>query len=252
MALRVVYRCANKKIAAAGPVHTERRGGRMVHVLADEDRERALALKIVQAMNNIHAAGALINQGHLYEWRAVERIALEGVQEILFLELGIDPGPWTKDHQQWLDTFYQSEYDASGNHRLLPIHGLSARKIREFLDRHFGEDYKNTEEVRTGVAPSTYTNLLKMAQIRGSGFVHGRAESIMEYCYDPTTGGLTLTGLSDRAALGVSRREYWNSLGYLLSAVSLPLTRRYGPLAHAGLRHAVDDLLERGSPPSPE
>ena len=73
----------------------------MVHVLADEDRERALALKIVQAMNNIHAAGALINQGYLYEWRAVERIALEGVQEILFLELGIDPGPWTKDHQQW-------------------------------------------------------------------------------------------------------------------------------------------------------
>ena len=252
MALQVVHRCVNKKIAAAGPVRTERRGGRMVHVLADKDRERALALKIVQVMNNIHAAGALINEGHLYEWRAVERIVLEGVQEILFLELGIEPGPWTEDHQQWLDTFYQSEYDASGNHRLVSVHGVSAGKIRDFLEGHFGDDYKNTEEVRIGTAPDTYTNLMKMSQIRGSGFVHGRAESIMEYCYDPAMGVLTLMGLNDRAAIGVSRREYWSTFAYLLSAVSLPLTRWYGPLAHAGLRHAMDDLYQRGSPPTAE
>ena len=164
MALWVIHRCANKKIAEAGAVRTERRGGRMVHMLAGEDRERALALKIVQAMNNIHAAGALINQGHLYEWRAVERIALEAVQEILFLELGIEPGPWTGDHQQWLDTFYQSEYDASGHHLLLPIYGVSGRKIRDFLECNFGEDYKKTEEVRVGSAPNTLTDLLKMTQ----------------------------------------------------------------------------------------
>ena len=129
IALWVIRRCSQKKLLEVGPICTVRRGNTRFHALAKNDSERAIALKIVQVMNNIHAAGALIRGGLIYEWKALERIILEGIEIIVFLELGVHPGPWTKDHDEWLQSFYQSEYDSDGRHNITSIYDISANKI---------------------------------------------------------------------------------------------------------------------------
>ena len=174
---------------------------------------------------------------------------LEGIECIVFLELGMQPGQWTKDHDKWISSFYQSAYDSDGNHTLRPIRDVDAGKIRSFLVKHLGDLYRKSEEVESGLAPESLADQIRAMRISGSGYIHGRAESILAHCCDASTETFSLLGVRDDAAISASRVEYWNVFAYLLVAVGMTLGRWYGPLGYYALRPAMMGLYERGARP---
>lgn len=169
-----------------------------MHRLPRRDINHAIFLKLVAMLSALSAAHILMRHGHVMEQAAIERIADEAGEDVLFLTLAVIKGE-TDLHARFLSAFWAEEFedfdDVMGSHNSREM--IPRQKIRAYIHGFHPND------------PSTANQAARIIAKTYSGFVHLAAPHIMEV-YKPDAGTFSVTGM-----LGTPRaREYvddfWN------------------------------------------
>ena len=150
----------------------------------------------------MHAARLLLANGFVQEQGALQRMIGEFNEDVEFLAFSIICGDSTDLHREYLEAFYQEEFDDPGSafksSQKRPM--IPRPKIRAYIAQI------------TGVAaydPSTNTELMRTVDNIYSGFVHGASCHIMEmYCGDPPT--FHVRGMLGTDLIDEHRGDLWN------------------------------------------
>ena len=99
---------------------------------------QAIVQKLARMVSTLAATRLLFNNGFVQEQASLQRILDEISEDIQFLAFGVLEGDHKSElHCQYLDAFYQEEFDAetairsSQNRQMIP-----RRKIQAYLDSH--------------------------------------------------------------------------------------------------------------------
>jgi hypothetical protein len=177
-------------------------GGGYVLRYQERDVHQALVQKLARLISGLHAARLLLANGFLQEQGALQRILDEFNEDIQFLTFGIIFGDTTDLHREYLEAFYQEEFDDPGSafksSQKRPM--IPRRKIRAYIARI------------TGVAaydPSTNLELMRTVDKMYSGFVHGASCHIMEMYYGEPPG-FHVRGMLGTTVIDEHREDLWN------------------------------------------
>jgi hypothetical protein len=145
-------------------------GDAFVYRYLEKTYEQALIQKLARVISGLHAARLLCENGLLQEQAAMHRILDELHEDILFLAIRKEETPL---HLEYLDSFYQEEFDA-------PTAVESTQK-RPSIPRRKIHAYNARMQQELGVAdPSTGAELARTVHKTHSGFVHGASPQIMD------------------------------------------------------------------------
>src|SRR5947208_166338 len=72
---------------------------------------QALVQKLARLLSGLHAARILLKHGFFQEQAALQRMLDEFRGRFLFLSLGVVREEMTELHRQYLDAFYEEEFD---------------------------------------------------------------------------------------------------------------------------------------------
>jgi hypothetical protein len=167
----------------------------------ERDIHQALIQKLARVISGLHAARLLLAHGFLQELGAMKRMLDEFNEDILFLAYSVISGETTALHQEYLDGFWQEEFDdptsAFASTQKRPM--VSRRKIRAYLARIAG----------SGLDPSSTTEVIRTVDKTYSGFVHGASPHIMDMYYgDPPS--FQVRGMSKTALAKEHAEDLWN------------------------------------------
>ncbi|HNA25592.1 MAG TPA: hypothetical protein PKH05_07045 [Nitrospira sp.] len=147
-----------------------------VYRYVEQTYEQALVQKLARVMSGLHAARLLLDNGLLQEQGAMHRILQELHEDILFLALRKEE---THLHREYLEAFYQEEFDAPTafeSTQKRPM--VSRKKIRAAVERLL--------EDMGGGDSSTGIELSRTIEKTHSGFVHGASPQIMDMYFGDT------------------------------------------------------------------
>ena len=133
---------------------------------------QAIVQKLARMVSTLAATRLLFNNGFVQEQASLQRILDEIVEDIQFLAFGVLEGDHESElHCQFLDAFYQEEFDAetaiksSQKRQMIP-----RRKIQAYLARTSFSPFD----------PSGGQELLRTVSKFYSGFVHAASPQLME------------------------------------------------------------------------
>ena len=128
--------------------------------------------KLARMVSTLAAIRLLFNNGFVQEQASLQRILDEISEDILFLAFGVLEGDHKSElHCQYLDAFYQEEFDAetairsSQNRQMVP-----RRKIQAYL----------TRTSFSPCDPSGGQEVLRTVSKFYSGFIHAASPQLME------------------------------------------------------------------------
>lgn len=163
--------------------------------------EAAVIQKLARVISGLHASLCLLDGGFSQELGGIFRTLDEFNEDILFLCQAIRTGDVTKLHQQYLDFFYQEEFDEPNDPFLskqkrptIPrknIHAAIAKIPENEINRSDSQELNRT---------------LSQAY---SGYIHGASGHIMEM-YGGNPPRFHLSGMLNTPRLEASIQDAWN------------------------------------------
>lgn len=151
-------------------------GNSFVFRYREKTLHQALIQKLARMVSGLHVARLLCDNGFFQEQGAIQRMLDEFHEDICFLSFGIINNDLTQTHRDYLDAFYQEEFDPLTGEPLLDRPMVPRRKIRAYLSRIQQPPYN----------PSSAVMLYHTIHSGFSGFVHGASSHIMDmWCGDP-------------------------------------------------------------------
>lgn len=132
---------------------------------------QALVQKLARIVSTLSAGHLLMSRGFVQEQAALQRILQELHEDVTFLSYAEIHRDFTPLHQEYLDAFYEEEFDAPTaleSTQKRPM--ASRRKIQAYVARKEGSD----------LDPSTSVELARTLTKAYSGFVHAASPHIME------------------------------------------------------------------------
>lgn len=174
--------------------------GSFVYRYAEKTIHQALVQKLARLVSGLRAARLLLDAGFLQEQAALQRILDEITEDISFLSFSVILGNSESSHKNYLDYFYQEEFDpndaiASSKDRAMVLR----KKIRAYLDRCLNDpkgSRKNLDASKT--VSKAY-----------SGFVHAASPQIMDM-YGGTPPRFHMRGMLGTERETEHRADLWN------------------------------------------
>ena len=163
---------------------------------------QAIVQKLARMVSTLHAARLLLNHGFVQEQGTLQRILDEIHNDILFLTLSVFYDDVTPLHNEFLEAFFQEEFDDEDpikSTQKRPM--IPRRKIHAYISR--GEGLK--------LNPSQVGELLRTLSKSYSGYVHAASPHIMEMCAgDPPR--FLMRGIANTRRQDECRKDLWNYL----------------------------------------
>ena len=152
----------------------KKKGNIILHRFPNKDLDTYLLLKIVQLSSNLRAGKTLIDKGFTYEWSILYRTIDESTQHVLVLLSAHRENQWQALHDDVLAAFFQEDINQKGKISAHSPKHIPPAAIRASLQTSI-EASDNIPPEFLGKAVPTLKSLQKIK----SGYVHGRAASIM-------------------------------------------------------------------------
>jgi hypothetical protein len=158
----------------------------------DESLEAAVVQKSARMISGLNASLVLLSKGYFQELGAIFRMVDEFSEDINFLCLPLLGKERTKLHDDYLQCFYQDEFDVPGD-------PLKSNQKRPMIPRKkVMAAISNLNE--NPVNSSDSQDIFRTLSQTYSGYVHGASGHIMEmYSYPP--GGYHLQGMNSEERL---------------------------------------------------
>ena len=133
--------------------------------------QQAIVQKLARIPSGLRAARLLMTQGLFQEQSALQRIADELSDDVFFLSIPLLSGGLTTLHQEYLNAFFQEDFDAATGKPLAQDRPMIPRKkIRAYIaNSEYG-----TED------PSGAIHAARTVHKTDSGFVHASSPHIMD------------------------------------------------------------------------
>ena len=167
---------------------------------AERTVHQALVQKLARLLSGLRAARILLTHGFFQEQAALQRMLDEFREDIMFLSLGVIKGEITDLHREYLDAFYEEEFDNEDP--------LKATQRRPMIPRKRIQAYIANID-GTVVDRSTGTELLRTLSKAYSGFVHGASPQIMEM-YGGSPAHFHTAGMLQTPRENEHREDLWN------------------------------------------
>lgn len=174
--------------------------GSFVYRYVEKTLHQALVQKLARYVTSLRAACLLMEHGFVQEQAALQRVLDEIQEDITFLAFGVVFGSVTPLHEEYLDAFYQEEFDAitgSATSQARPM--KSRKKIRAYIARaegHAEDPSGGVENART--VSKTY-----------SGYVHAASPQIMDM-YGGNPPHFHVRGMRGTERHDEHREDLWN------------------------------------------
>jgi len=163
--------------------------------------EAAVIQKLARLISGLHASLLLLQGGFAQEIGVIFRSLDEFHEDIFFLCQAIKPGELTKLHEEYLESFYQEEFD-------LPDNPLLSEQKRPTIPR---------KKIHAAIAqipenelnPSDSQQLYRTLSQAYSGYVHGASGHIMEM-YGGNPPRYHLAGMNGTSRITEVTDNYWD------------------------------------------
>ena len=167
---------------------------------AERTVHQALVQKLARLLTGLRAARILLAHGFFQEQAALQRMLDEFREDIMFLSLGVIRGELSELHRDYLDAFYEEEFDNDDPLKATQRRPMVPRqRIRAYIANIDGTD----------VDRSTGTELLRTLSKAYSGFVHGASPQIMEM-FGGSPVRFHTTGMMGTPRENEHREDLWN------------------------------------------
>lgn len=160
---------------------------------------QALVQKLARLVSSLHSARLLMTHGFVQEQAAMHRILDELQEDITFLAFGVIYDNWTSLHDDYLDAFFEEEFDADSaieSTQKRPM--IPRKKIRAWI-----------ASIDGGLNPSGTVEVTRTLSKVYSGYVHAASPHIMEMYGDNTTG-FYMRGMLGTPRHAEHRADLWN------------------------------------------
>lgn len=162
--------------------------------------EQAIVQKLARIVSTLNATYILMTHGFVQEQGALQRILHEMHEDVIFLCCSRIFNDFTPLHQEFLDAFYEEEFDAetamdSTQKRPMP----SRKKIQAYIVRKEG----------SGLDPSTGIELSRTITKAYSGYVHAASPHIMDM-YGGSPPHFHVDGMPGTERHTEHRQDLWN------------------------------------------
>lgn len=177
--------------------------GQYVFRYRERTLEQALILKLARVVSGLHGARLLVNNGFVQEAAALQRLLDEFQEDINFLSLARLDDDYTELHQNYLNAFYEEEFDN-------PADPVASVQKRSMIPRRKIHAYIARKEAEVGVRER-----IRGAQLRRtlsklySGFVHGAAPQILDM-YGGWPPRFRVSGMRGTPREYRQREDLWN------------------------------------------
>lgn len=161
---------------------------------------QALVQKLARLVSSLHAARLLMEHGFVQEQAALQRVLDELEEDITFLALAVIFNNKTQLHQDYLDAFFEEEFDADSaieSTQRRPM--VPRKKIRAWIASVEG----------AGMDPSRGIELSRTISKTYSGFVHAASPHIMDM-YGGNPPKFHLKGMLGTPRHREHRADLWN------------------------------------------
>lgn len=166
----------------------------------EQTTEQALVQKLARVVTTLQAAKVLMENGFVQEQGALQRVLHEIHEDITFLAYALIFNDLTPLHKQFLDAFYEEEFDTDD-----PVESTQKRpmvrrsKIQAFIANKEGSD----------LDPSRMIALSKTLTKAYSGFVHAASPQIMDM-YGGNPPHFHVEGMLGTQRHAEHRLDLWN------------------------------------------
>ena len=186
-------------------------GSILVHRFRQKNAEHVAVLKLSVLVSNLRAGRLLIDHGFVYEWMMVWRLLYETIEDVIFLVAEGRVESESNLHERFLAAFYAEDFDERARLTEKGVGAPTRREIRDFVEAFEREIHGG--RLPDGQGLGTLTKGLYRV---GSGFMHGRAASIM-CLYDPKSTRMLTNGMDNDEYLKQQLESFWL---VFLSAIS--------------------------------
>ena len=171
-----------------------------VYRYVEKTLHQALVQKLARYVTSLRAARLLMEHGFVQEQAALQRVLDEIQEDITFLAFGVVFGSITPLHQEYLEAFYEEEFDAATGLATSQSRAMTPRKkIRAYIARaqgHAEDPSGSVENART--VSKTY-----------SGYVHAASPQIMDM-YGGSPPHFHVKGMRGTELHDEHREDLWN------------------------------------------
>ena len=171
-----------------------------VYRYVEKTLHRALVQKLARYITSLRAACLLMEHGFVQEQAALQRVLNEIQEDITFLAFGVVFGGITTLHQEYLDAFYEEEFDAATGLTTSQSRPMTPRrKMRAYIARaegHAQNPSGGVENART--VTKSY-----------SGYVHATSPQIMDM-YGGSPPHFHVKGMRGTERHEEHREDLWN------------------------------------------
>lgn len=175
---------------------------------------QALVQKLARILTGLQAARLLLEHGFLQEHGALQRILDELHEDVSFLALAVIYDNHTPLHQDYLDAFYEEEFDAESaleSAQKRPM--ISRKKIRAYIARIEG----------AALDPSRGVELTRTISKAYSGFIHAASPHVMDM-YGGNPPQFHVRGMKGTERQQEHREDLWNY--FYRSIIAFALTAK--------------------------
>jgi hypothetical protein len=173
------------------PVRVPYKDG-FVYRHVEKSLHQALVQKLARLVSSLHAAHLLMDHGFVQEQASLQRVLDELQEDITFLAFAVIFNSKTQLHQDYLDAFFEEEFDADtalASTQKRPM--VPRKKIQAYIARIEG----------AAMDPSRGVEVARTISKVYSGYIHAASPHIMDmYGGDPPIFHM-------RGMLGTSRHQ---------------------------------------------
>jgi len=162
--------------------------------------QQALVQKLARVVSTLTGAHLLMSHGFVQEQATLQRTLQELHEDITFLAYSVIFRDFTPLHQEYLDAFYEEEFDADTameSSQKRPM--VPRKKVQAYIVRKEG----------SGLDPSTGLELARTITKAYSGYVHAASPQIMDM-YGGSPPSFHVQGLLGSERHEEYRRDLWN------------------------------------------
>jgi hypothetical protein len=161
---------------------------------------QALVQKLARYASTLQAAKILLEAGFLQEQAALQRMLDEIQEDVSFLSISVIFKSPTSLHQEYLDAFFEEEFDADtalASTQRRPM--IPRQKIRAYIARALGNE----------ADPSTALEAARTLSKGYSGYVHAASPQIMDM-YGGNPPHFHMMGMRGTPREEEHRDDLWN------------------------------------------
>lgn len=162
--------------------------------------EQAIVQKLARIVSTLNAAYLLMAHGFVQEQATLQRVLHEMHEDVIFLCYSRIFSDFTPLHQEFLDAFYEEEFDAET--------AMDSTQKRPMASRKKIQAY-NARKEGSGLDPSTGVELARTITKAYSGYVHAASPHIMDM-YGGGPPRFHTNGLLGSQRHAEHREDLWN------------------------------------------